>query len=205
VAVDCDPFEALMAQARACRVCADQLPLGPRPVVRGSAQARVLIVGQAPGTRVHRSGIPWDDPSGDRLRQWLAVDSATFYDQQCFAIVPMGLCYPGENPRGGDNPPRRECAPLWQQVFRAALPNLRLTLLVGRYAHQWYLPKAQGGPGMEKTSTATIAAWDQVLPSFFPLPHPSWRNSAWIKKNPWFNDQVVPALRHAVGQAMETL
>lgn len=196
-------FNALKAAARACRECAADLPLGPRPVVRGEATARLLIIGQAPGTRVHHSGIPWNDPSGDRLRQWLGMDRDAFYDERRIAIVPMGLCYPGENPRGGDNPPRRECAPLWQDAFRAALPDLRLTLLVGRHAQQWHLSPAHGGPGMEKTSTATVAAWNACGPAFFPLPHPSWRNSAWIRKNPWFSDQVLPALRQRVRQIFQ--
>jgi len=183
------------AAARACRVCADVLPLGPRPVFRASTTARLLIVGQAPGTKVHATGIPWNDPSGDRLRLWLAMDRDAFYDESCIAIVPMGLCYPGRLPNGGDAPPRPECAPLWRQRLVAAMPAIRLTLLVGTYA----LNDTLGAAPM----TERVRAYRDFLPrGHFPLPHPSWRTTAWERKNPWFGDDVLPALRHAVAAAL---
>lgn len=182
----------LLKAARACRQCAD-LPLGPRPVLRAAAGARLLIVGQAPGTRVHETGIPWNDPSGNRLRQWLDVDRDTFYDASRIAIVPMGLCYPGRDPRGGDLPPRPECAPLWQDPIRRALPRVELTLLIGQYAQKWYLGKTR-----KASMTETVRAWRDYQPAFLPLPHPSWRNTAWLKKNPWFEAEVLPELRRRV-------
>lgn len=191
-------LNSLLAQARACTHCAADLPLGPRPVVRGQASARLLIIGQAPGIRVHRSGLPWDDPSGARLRQWLTLTPEQFYDESLVAIVPMGLCYPGENPKGGDNPPAKPCAPLWQGAFRQAFTQVRLTLLIGQYAQRWHLKD----PRPEPTLTATVANWAAYGPTDFPLPHPSWRNSAWIKKNPWFTNSVLPALRHQVHSAL---
>lgn len=188
----------LMDRARACRLCEAHLPHGCRPVLRGSTTARLLIVGQAPGARVHATGIPWNDPSGDRLRQWLAMDRAAFYDESRIAIVPMGLCYPGTAPKGGDYPPRPECAPLWQPPLRAALTGLRLTLLIGQYAQAHYL-----GDRRRRTMTETVAAWRDYGPEFLPLPHPSWRNSAWLKKNPWFEAELVPALRRHVAAALD--
>ncbi len=180
----------VLRDARACRVCEAALPLGPRPVVRARATARLLIVGQAPGTRVHETGIPWNDPSGDRLRDWLDVDKEIFYDQGRIAILPMGFCYPGRNPRGGDNPPRPECAPLWHPPLVAALPRIELTLLVGLYAQGRYL-----GPRRARTLTETVRAWRSFGPAILPLPHPSWRNTAWLKKNPWFETELLPDLR----------
>ncbi len=178
---------------RACRVCAAQLPLGPRPVLRAGAGARLLIIGQAPGTRVHETGIPWNDRSGERLRDWLAVDRDTFYDQERVAIVPMGFCYPGRDPRGGDKPPRPECAPLWHPPLTAALPAVELTLLVGLYAQTRYL-----GTRRRSTLTETVRAWHDYGPDSLPLPHPSWRNTAWLKKNPWFEAELLPELRARV-------
>lgn len=186
-------IDQVIAEARACRVCEDRLPLGPRPVLRASATARLLIVGQAPGTKVHRTGVPWNDASGDRLRAWMDVDRTVFYDAARIAIVPMGLCYPGRDPRGGDLPPRPECAPLWQDRLRAAMPALELTLLVGQYAQRWYL-----GARRKKTMTETVAAFGEYLPEFLPLPHPSWRNTAWRRNHPWFEEEVVPALRQRI-------
>lgn len=180
----------LLANIRACRVCADQLPLGPRPTVRAAGSARVMIVGQAPGTRVHETGIPWNDRSGDRLREWLGLDRDTFYDESRIAIVPMGFCYPGVDANGGDSPPRPECAPLWHARVRALLPDVELTLLVGSYAQAWYLGKRRGA-----SMTETVARWRDYLPDFFPTPHPSWRNTAWLKRNPWFAQEALPALR----------
>lgn len=193
-----DDLGTLFERARACRLCAADLPHGCRPVLRGSSSARLLIVGQAPGARVHATGIPWNDPSGDRLRQWLAMDRAAFYDETRIAIVPMGLCYPGTAPKGGDYPPRPECAPLWHPPLRAALTGVRLTLLVGGYAQAWYL-----GDRRKRTMTDTVAAWREYLPEFLPLPHPSWRNTAWLKKNPWFEEELVPALRRRVTDALD--
>lgn len=187
-----DGLEALLAEVRACRVCEEHLPLGPRPILRADARARVLIVGQAPGTRVHATGIPWNDPSGDRLRGWLAVDRDMFYDERRFAIIPTGFCYPGRG-RSGDLPPRPECAPLWHPRLRALLPNVRLTLLVGQYAHAFYLAERRKG-----ALTATVRAWREYLPEFLPLPHPSPRNTRWLTVNPWFEREVVPELRERV-------
>jgi uracil-DNA glycosylase len=190
---DRDGLAALVADARACRLCAEHLPLGPRPVLRARASARLLIVGQAPGTRVHETGVPWNDPSGERLRDWLGVDRAAFYDEARIAIVPMGFCYPGRDARGGDRPPRPECAPLWHPPLRAALPGIALTLLVGSYAQRYYL-----GRRRHASLTETVRAWRSYLPEFLPLPHPSWRNTAWLKKHPWFEAELVPELRRRV-------
>jgi len=168
-------------------------------VVRASASARLLIVGQAPGRRVHESGIPWNDPSGDVLRGWLGMDRDAFYDTARVAIVPMGLCYPG-TVGGADLPPRPECAPLWQPRFRAALPAVELTLLVGSYAQAFYL-----GNRRKKTLGETVRAWREYLPEFFVLPHPSWRNIGWQKKNPWFAKETLPALRKESARIFQTV
>jgi uracil-DNA glycosylase len=184
----------IAAAARACRVCAAHLPLGPRPVFRASETARLLIVGQAPGTKVHQTGVPWNDASGDRLRQWLRMDRDTFYDESRVAIVPIGLCYPGRLPNGGDVPPRRECAPIWQPRLLAAMPAIRLTLLVGTYAQIHVL-----GVG---AMTDRVRSYRDHLPRYFPLPHPSWRTTAWERKHPWFSAEVLAALRDAVSVAM---
>ncbi len=186
-------LDALLAEVRACRLCERHLPLGPRPVLRAAAGARLLLAGQAPGLRVHRTGLPWNDPSGDRLRDWLGLDRETFYDQTRIAIVPQGFCYPGTNPRGGDNPPRPECAEHWHPRLLALLGRVELTICVGQYAQAYHL-----GRRRERTLTETVKAWRRYLPTHLPLPHPSWRNNVWIRKNPWFNDEVVPALRAAV-------
>lgn len=186
-------LEAVSAEARACRLCAD-LPLGPRPVFRVSATARLLIVGQAPGTKVHASGIPWNDPSGDRLRLWLGMERETFYDAARVAIVPTGLCYPGRLPRGGDAPPRAVCAPTWHPRLLPLLAGVRLTLLVGSYAQVAML-----GPG---DMTARVRAFRDYLPARVPLPHPSWRTVGWEKRNPWFGADVLPALRRAVATVL---
>jgi len=185
-----ESFDALLASARACRICEKHLPLGANPTFRLAASARLLIVGQAPGTKVHATGIPWNDPSGDRLREWLALDRDAFYDAACVAILPTGLCYPGRLPRGGDAPPRPECAPLWHPPLRARLPQVRLTLLVGAYAQAYYLGDRCGSSVAE-----TVRAFRDYLPEFLPLPHPSWRTLAWAKRNPWFARRVIPELR----------
>lgn len=196
-----DPALArLLAEIRACRACADHLPLGPRPVIRADSTARLLIVGQAPGTKVHQSGLPWDDPSGARLRDWLRMGPAAFYDPARVAIVPMGFCYPGRLPRGGDAPPRPECAPLWHDAVLKLLPALRLTLLIGQYAQRRYLPRRRPALSM----TETVRAGPQTVPGLgtvFPLPHPSWRNTAWIARNPWFETETLPALHTALAKA----
>lgn len=185
-------LKKLISEAKACRLCEDHLPLGPRPVFLVGAQARLLVVGQAPGRRVHLTGIPWNDPSGDTLRDWLGMTRAGFYDTRRVAILPTGLCFPGSGERG-DLPPRPECAPLWHPRFRAALPRIRLTLLVGQYAQAYYL-----GTRRRKTLADTVRAFAQYLPEYFPLPHPSPRNRLWMKKNPWFAKLVIPALRRRV-------
>ena len=184
------PLDRLLAEIAACRACAGDLPHAPRPVVRVSAETRILIAGQAPGRRVHESGLPFDDPSGDRLRGWLGVDRATFYDHPAFGVAAMAFCFPGTNPKGGDYPPPARCASLWRPKLMAALPEVELILTVGGYAQRWHTPAARGRP-----MTDTVLAWRDGLPGVIPLPHPSWRNTAWLKRNPWFEDEVVPYLR----------
>lgn len=188
-----DSLAALLREVRACTVCAAHLPFPPRPILRASTTARLLIVGQAPGTRVHESGIPWNDPSGDRLRDWLQLDRDTFYDESRIAIIPAGFCYPGKG-KAGDLPPRPECAPLWHPRLRAALPQIELTLLVGGYAQAYYL-----GDKAHKTLTETVQHYRDYLPEYLPLPHPSWHNQQWLKKNPWFAEEVLPLLRERAG------
>ncbi len=182
------PLLDLLAEIRACRHCEAQLPLGANPVLRASASAQLLIVGQAPGTRVHATGIPWNDPSGDRLREWMQVDRERFYDSDRIAIVPMGFCYPGKG-RSGDLPPRPECAPLWHAPLMDRMPAVELVLLVGRYAQDYYLGRSR------ETLTERVRRWEDFAPRFLPLPHPSPRNTLWLRRNPWFEETVVPALR----------
>jgi uracil-DNA glycosylase len=170
------------------------LPLGPRPVLRVSTTARVLIASQAPGTKVHISGTPWTDASGDRLRGWLGLSKERFYDVSQIAILPMGLCYPGRLPKGGDAPPRPECAPLWRKRLLALMPSIELTLLVGSYAQRDAL-----GPG---AMTDRVRHWHAYLPRYFPLPHPSWRTGIWEARNPWFTDEVLPALRMEIARVL---
>ena len=183
-------LDSLLAEVRACRACASVLPFGPRPVVQLSPTARILIASQAPGTKVHDSGIPFSDASGDRLREWMGVSTDEFYDERRVAIVPMGLCYPGRLPGGGDAPPRPECAPLWRERLLAQMPDLGLTLLVGAFAQTHAL-----GPGR---MTERVMSFRDHLPAIFPLPHPSWRSRHWAADNPWFDADVLPALRSAV-------
>ncbi|GAB5402770.1 MAG: uracil-DNA glycosylase family protein [Aureliella sp.] len=182
----------LLEQIRACRVCEAELPCGPRPIVAASRQAKILIIGQAPGIRVHESGIPWDDPSGDRLREWMGVDKATFYDESICAIVPMGFCYPGTGD-SGDLPPRKECAELWHQPLMQQLVSVKLTLVVGQFAQKYRL-----GANRKSSLTKTVEAWREFAPANLPLPHPSPRNNRWLKKNPWFGEDVLPYLRKRV-------
>jgi uracil-DNA glycosylase len=189
------PLDALLADIRACRLCEAQLPLGPRPVLRASAASRLLIVGQAPGTKVHASGIPWDDSSGKRLREWLEMDVETFYDTSRIAIVPMGFCYPGKS-GSGDAPPRPECRATWHPRLLPMLDGVRLTLLIGQYAQNYFL-----GGRRKATLTDTVRAWREYMPEHLPLPHPSPRNIGWFKANPWFEHDVVPALRERVRKA----
>jgi len=189
-------LDTLLNTIRACRVCADALGFAPRPVVQAARGARVLIVGQAPGSRVHASGMPWDDDSGDRLRGWLAMDRDTFYDPDRVALVPMGFCYPGKG-NGGDLPPRRECAPLWHASLLAGMPDVRLTLLVGQYAQKSYLPR-----GFARNLTETVARFASAPAGLFPLPHPAWRSRIWMARNPWFEAEVLPVLRRRVGEAL---
>ena len=185
---------SLLDRIRACTHCAVHLPLGPRPVLRAAPTARLLIIGQAPGTRVHETGIPWNDRSGERLRDWLQMPPSLFYDETQVAIVPMGFCYPGVNARGGDLPPRPECAPLWHEAVLGELPDIRLTLLIGQYAQARYLGNWRG-----KTLTETVNRHAEYSrEGLLPLPHPSWRTTGWEKRNPWFGADVLPRLRAAV-------
>jgi uracil-DNA glycosylase len=176
---------------RACRVCENYLPFDPNPILRASATAQLLVVGQAPGTRVHETGIPWNDPSGERLRDWMQVDRDLFYDEQRIAIIPMGFCYPGKG-SSGDLPPRPECAELWHARLLEELPGIRLRVLIGKYAQDYYL-------GSKRRSLAeTVGNWQDYLPEFFPLPHPSPRNIRWFKSHPWFEAEVLPAFRERI-------
>jgi uracil-DNA glycosylase len=185
---------ALLEEVRACTLCALHLPLGPRPVLQAHPDASILIAGQAPGSKVHESGIPFQDASGDRLRDWLGVDERTFYDPRRIAILPMGFCYPGTG-KSGDLPPRPECAEAWRLQLMMMLRNVRLTLVIGQYAQSWHLGGLQG-----PTLTATVQAWRDYWPSSLPLPHPSPRNNIWLKRNPWFEREVLPPLRRKVRQ-----
>ena len=182
-----------IAAARACTICAAELPLGPRPVLLVRPTSRLLIVSQAPGTRVHETGLPFNDRSGDRLRDWLGIDRDTFYGHERLGIMGVGLCYPGVDAKGGDRPPMKVCAPTWHPRIRPLLTEVKLTLLVGSYAQDYYLGARRRG-----SMTDTIAAWREFLPNFLPLPHPSWRNTGWLKRNPWFERDLVPLLRRRV-------
>lgn len=184
---------AAIAEARACRLCAKELPLGPRPVLLVRPTSRLLIVSQAPGTRVHETGLPFNDRSGDRLRDWLGIDRDTFYNHPNIGIMPVGLCYPGADVKGGDLPPMKICAPTWHPRIRPLLRQVELTLVVGSYAQAYYLGKHR-----KASMTETIAAWREYLPEFLPLPHPSWRNTVWLKRHPWFATEVLPLLRKRV-------
>jgi uracil-DNA glycosylase len=182
-----------LADLRACRICAEFLPRGPRPIIRASETARLLIIAQAPGTRVHETGLSFNDRSGDRLRDWLGIDSETFYDESRVAIMGMGFCYPGVDRHGGDLPPRPECAPAWHPRVLPLLTSVRLTLLIGLHAHKRYLPG-----GARLSVSERVAAWRDQPPDRMVLPHPSWRNTAWLRRNPWFEDELLPVLRARV-------
>lgn len=184
-------LDELLANIRSCAICKN-LPLGPQPLLQASASARVLIVGQAPGSKTHAKGRPFDDASGKRLREWLGVTEAQFYDPRLFAIIPMGFCYPGTG-KGGDLPPRPECAPAWRKPLLKALPNIQLTLVLGQYALDWHLGEKKSG-----TLTETVQRWREFWPDHLPLPHPSPRNIRWFKTNPWFETDVIPALQDRV-------
>ncbi|MGQ0698692.1 MAG: uracil-DNA glycosylase family protein [Panacagrimonas sp.] len=185
-------FDRLVGEIRACTACRDHLPLGPRPIVRLGATAQLLIIGQAPGTKVHASGVPWDDASGERLRDWMNVDRDRFYDESRIAIMPMGFCYPGRG-KGGDLPPRPECAPKWHARIREHLRQVRLTLLIGQYAQNRYLDG-----GKQALEEIVRNYREHLARGLFPLPHPSPRNTLWLKRRPWFEAEVVPVLRAAI-------
>ncbi len=185
-------WQALLTRIRDCRLCAEDLPHGPRPVVQAHPEARLAIVGQAPGRAVHQSGVPWQDPSGDRLREWLHMDAGRFYNPRQVALIPMGFCYPGKG-ASGDLPPMAVCAPTWHNALFQALPELQTVLLVGQYAQRHYLEQAHG-----RNLTETVKAWQRVPAPWFPLPHPSPRNRLWLRRNPWFEVDVLPALRKRV-------
>lgn len=203
-------LDQLVAKIRACRICRDRptgktLPHEPRPVLSVSSTATICIAGQAPGTRVHASGMPFTDPSGERLRAWMGVDSDTFYDVKRIAIVPMGLCFPGLDAKGSDLPPRRECTPAWREAIFSALPRLRLLLAIGAYAQRWHL-----GAFARPTLSETVANWREIMkvsaegpgPSILPLPHPSWRNNVWLKRHPWFEADLLPVLRGEISRQL---
>lgn len=188
-------MEELLAEVRACTVCVEHLPAGPHPIVQVGRRARIVIIGQAPGRRVHESGIPWDDASGQRLRQWLGLTDDQFYDPGTVALIPMGFCYPG-SAKSGDNPPRPECAPLWHDRLLSELPEQRLEIIIGAYAQRRYIPdRAQ-------TLTGTVANWARYLPSQAVLPHPSPRNRHWLTKNPWFEADALPAIQARIREVL---
>ena len=183
----------LLSEIKKCTVCKQYLTDGPRPVVTAHPQSKIAIIGQAPGQKVHQSGIPWDDASGKQLRKWLGISDEEFYDDQLIALVPMGFCYPGKG-MSGDLPPRPECAPLWHNALLKKMPQLKLILLIGIYAQGYYLKDTAG-----KNLTATVKAYNEYLPTYFPLPHPSPRNRFWLSKNPWFEIDVLPELKRQIG------
>ncbi len=189
-----ESMASLLRRVRNCDLCKASLPSGPRPVLQIDSQARILIAGQAPGRRVHESGIPFDDPSGKRLRDWMGIDSDVFYNATQIAILPMGFCYPGTG-KSGDLPPRPECAATWRDELLNRMPELQLTLVIGRYAQEWHLPS------LPRTLTETVAAWQDYAPSIIPLPHPSPRNNRWLKTNPWFEEKLIPVVRQLVAAA----
>ncbi|MCG7503469.1 uracil-DNA glycosylase family protein [Mesorhizobium sp. IRAMC:0171] len=196
-------LEQLVARVRSCRICVEKpsgrpLPHEPRPVLRPSSTARILLAGQAPGTKVHLSGMPFTDASGDRLRDWLGVTSEEFYDTEKFAIVPMGFCFPGQDSKGSDLPPRKECAPAWRALLVASMPQIELVLTIGVYAQSWHM-----GAGLRASLTETVSDWRNIWaaatgPKVLPLPHPSWRNTGWLKKNPWFEMELLPFLKSEI-------
>ena len=195
ITVKSKDFQLLMKEVRSCTLCIDQFPHGARPVVQLHPDARVLVAGQAPGSRVHATGIPFDDPSGDRLREWMGIDKSRFYDERQIALMPMGFCYPGKG-KSGDLPPVPLCADTWRERLLARLPNIRLILAIGQYAQAWHLTDRH------KTLTETVRAWPQYGNGLLPLPHPSPRNNIWIRRNPWFQEEVLPELAKRVANAL---
>ncbi len=189
---------ALLKTVRACTICVEHLPLGPRPVLQVDPTATILIAGQAPGSKVHATGVPFQDASGDRLRDWMGVDEQTFYDAKRVAILPMGFCYPGTG-KSGDLPPRPECAAAWRAILMATLANVKLTLVIGQYAQDWHL-----GSRQKATLTDTVQAWRDYWPELLPLPHPSPRNNIWLKRNAWFAADVLPQLRDRIGALIKS-
>ena len=192
-----EQFSQLIDSVRQCRICAESLPLGPHPVLQVHPQAKILIAGQAPGRLVHESGVPFDDPSGDRLREWLGVTKESFYDETKFAILPMGFCYPGTG-KSGDLPPRPECAETWRQQLLQQLSHVALTLVIGQFAQRWHLTPTH------KNLTETVRAWQDYGPHTIPLPHPSPRNNIWLKKNPWFSESLLPQLKKLTKKALNS-
>lgn len=192
-------MENLLNEIKACTLCKNHLDLGPNPVVAANITSKILIIGQAPGTKVHRSGIPWDDPSGVQLRKWMGINSEVFYDERIVAIVPMGFCYPGKG-KTGDLPPRPECAPMWHQALLEKMPEIQLTLLIGQYAQKYYLGKRK-----KKNLTETVRNYEEYLPTQIPMPHPSPRNRFWLSKNPWFESLIVPRLQRKISSVLELL
>lgn len=196
-------LDALAARIRACVHCADTLPHPPRPVLRVSKTARLLVASQAPGNLVNQTGIPFNDPSGERLRDWMGVDRDTFYDVSRIAIVPMGFCFPGNDAAGGDLPPRPECRTLWHDALFAAMPRIETVLAIGRYAQDYHFRRLGHALGKGASVSETVARWREfqgATPLIFPLPHPSWRNTGWLKKNPWFEAEILPVLRAEVAR-----
>lgn len=189
-------LDHLLTQIRRCEICKAHLPAGPRPIIQANQKAKLMIIGQAPGTKVHETGIPWNDPSGDRLRHWLALDKEVFYDPTQIAMMPMGLCYPGKG-KSGDRPPRPECARQWHHQVLPLLPGIGMTLLIGQYAQNYYLSEKP------KTLTETVRDWRRWAPLYIPMPHPSPRNTLWLKRNPWFEQEVVPYIRNYVHQHLK--
>ncbi|MBA4745207.1 MAG: uracil-DNA glycosylase family protein [Muricauda sp.] len=189
-------MDELLSKIRNCSHCEEHLPLGPRPIVAAHPKSKIAIIGQAPGTKVHQTGIPWDDPSGKQLRKWLNVTDEQFYDEQLFALIPMGFCYPGKG-KSGDLPPRPECAPLWHKALVNQMSDLKLTILIGQYAQKYYL-----GNTMKRNLTETVNNYREYLPDCIVLPHPSPRNRFWLSKNPWFDKDVLPDLRKRVSSSL---
>jgi uracil-DNA glycosylase len=185
-------MDGLLHNIRQCDICIKHLPLGPRPIVTAHLDSKIVIIGQAPGTKVHKTGIPWDDPSGRQLRKWLGVTDEVFYDERKIALVPMGFCYPGKG-KSGDLPPRTECAPQWHDDLLDKMPHVELVILIGMYAQKYYLKS-----DAKKTLTETVRAYKKYLPKYLPLPHPSPRNRFWLTKNPWFDSEIVPILNQKV-------
>ncbi|MCQ0112270.1 Uracil-DNA glycosylase [Zhouia amylolytica] len=189
-------MKKLLSEIQACTHCKNHLPFAPNPIVSAHKHSKVRIIGQAPGTSVHKTGIPWNDPSGRLLRSWLGVDEQQFYDPKNFALIPMGFCYPGKG-KSGDLPPRPECAPLWHSQLNSKMPEVQLTLLIGQYAQKYYLQR-----NVRKTLTETVKNYEQYLPSYLPIPHPSPRNRFWLKKNPWFEIEILPRLQELIKEIL---